>query len=187
MKRKDLVLRVNQRLDGRFYNWDSMKFEFDDAISEVNAKMQTIFPKPSDIMLQEDSTYSHYILTLESKGNIKVTFKTREDMQDYIRENTLESDRYNTRKLDIIPEQYVRTVLVPFVVMRLLQREDEYGNLQSTMNQEFMTGISNLFADYYEKVPEYYIAEDGDMYTYSKHGHDNPYQLKEDYKKGPLD
>ena len=57
MTRKELVKRVNERLDGRLYRWSEMEYEFDDAIIEINAKMQTKFPMIRDVLLTDDSEF----------------------------------------------------------------------------------------------------------------------------------
>ena len=185
MKREEIVKRVNQRLDGRMYSWDEMKYEFDDAIVEINGTMQTIFPFFTDIMLDGNSRYVYYVLNFEKE--LPIVFKNEIDMEDHIRRNTLSNRQYTKQTKEVFPGFYLRSIVIPYVVMRMLQREDEYGNLQSTMMQEYQRGIQTMFTEYYSHVPDYFIREDGDMETYMNHGHDNPFQIRNNDLKGPLD
>lgn len=186
MKRKELVKRVNERLDGRLYRWSEMEYEFDDAIIEINAKMQTKFPMIRDVLLYDDSEYKYFIIVIKDTKDI-VLFYAEEDKNDYIT-NNLNNIQYTSVTEEIFPRRYINSIVIPYVVMRMLQREDEYGNLQSTMTQEYMNGINTMFMEYYDHVPPYFIREESDFKTYMNHGINNPFILKEEDKEsGPLD
>lgn len=180
MKRKDLVKRVNQRLDGAFSTWEEMKYEFDDAINEINIKLHTNFPDMSEILIGEEDEYKYFIITVEDV-NHQVFFHNVIDKKDYVR-STLNNRQYSEVTLPVIPREYIQSIVVPYVVMRMLQREDEYGNLQSTMQQDYMRGLETMFANYYTLVPEYFIKQDSDMEITSRHNHDNPFMLNENKK-----
>lgn len=186
MTRKELVKRVNERLDGRLYRWSDIEYEFDDAIIEINAKMQTKFPMIRDVLLTDDSKYKYFIIVIKDTKNI-VLFYTREDRDDYISANNLNNIQYVSVTEEVFPRRYLNSIVIPYVVMRMLQREDEYGNLQSTMTQEYMNGLNAMFMEYYDHVPSYFVREDSDFETYMNHGVDNPFLLKENKSKGPLD
>lgn len=180
MKRNDIVKRVNQRLDGGFNSWEDMKYEFDDAIIEINNRLHSTFPMMSEILLGDDSRYCRFTLESNEPGKDKITlsFVDPIDARDY--KNTHINIQYKEITRDIIPSEYIRSVVIPYVVMRMLQREDEYGNLQTTMMQEYSRGLDLMFANYYELVPKEYIKEDSDMQMTSKHNHNNPYSLQDD-------
>ena len=186
MTRKELVKRVNERLDGRLYRWSEMEYEFDDAIIEINAKMQTKFPMIRDILLTDDSEYKYFIIVIKDTKDI-VLFYTTQDKDDYISANNLNNTQYASVTEEIFPRRYINSIVIPYVVMRMLQREDEYGNLQSTMTQEYLNGINIMFMEHYDHVPPYFIREESDFETYMNHGTNNPFILKENKRSGPLD
>lgn len=185
MTRKELVKRVNERLDGRLYRWSEMEYEFDDAIIEINAKMQTKFPMIRDVLTTDDSKYKYFIIVIKDTKDI-VLFYSEIDRDDYI-VNNLNNIQYTSATEEIFPRRYINSIVIPYVVMRMLQREDEYGNLQSTMTQEYLNGINIMFMEHYDHVPPYFIREESDFETYMNHGVNNPFILKENKRSGPLD
>lgn len=186
MKREEIVKRVDQRLDGDFHTWEDMKYEFDDAIIEINRRLHSKFPMMTDVMISNNSEYKNFIINIHGEDKPVVFIKEAEF--NSFKSNLPQTVVYDEYVTDIFPVNYIRSTVVPFVVARMLQREDEYGNLQNTMLQDFETGMNDMFTNFYSQIPYYYVNEEGDIMSYSKHDHDNPFQLKgSNTGKGPLD
>lgn len=183
MNRKELLHRVNQRLDGRLYRWDEVKYEFDDAISEINNKLQANFPMISDVLQTDNSEYVYY---LAGEGSNIVTFGTDEIWE--FNKPSPHGTNNSPATLPVFPEKYIRGIVIPFVVAKLLQREDEFGNLHSSINQEGINNLDNMFFEYYNDIPEYFIRGGGVFEWSSNHSRLNPFEInKPSDTKGPLD
>lgn len=55
---RDLVRRVNQLSIRRNLSWDDIKYDADAAIERINSFLGALYPKMTDIMIYDDSTYS---------------------------------------------------------------------------------------------------------------------------------
>lgn len=62
----------------------------------------------------------------------------------------------------IIPERYIRSVIINYTVAILLKREGELGVEFSAAMSAHQTGLSNMFRDYFSQVPvEYQSVSNG--------------------------
>lgn len=69
LKRADIVDRVNQKLYEGMYNYTDIKEEFDDAIIYINNTLHSKFPMFSEVMVDDQSTYSY-----EDKDGLKAPY-----------------------------------------------------------------------------------------------------------------
>ena len=185
MNRKEILDRVNQRLDGRLYRWMDIKYDFDDAILEINEHLQANFPLFTEVMVNENSVYEYYTLTRIEDGKI-ITFITKELWEEEKLQPHYVKGSAATKP--VFPEKYLRTVLIPIVVVKLLQREDEFGNLQGTIAQEYQRGLNTMYNEYYDKIPEYFIVDSGVLEYSSNHNHEIPFSfIINQNGEGPLD
>jgi len=185
MNRDQIMRRVNQRLDGRLYRWEDIKYDFDDAILLINEKLQANFPMFTDVMIDHTSKYLYYTITDKEKG---VVYFETEELWDQAKLSPHYTNITGTSTMPVFPDKYIRTVVIPSVVARLLEREDEFGNLQSSIRQEASNGLNTMFLEYYDLVPGYFINDGGTMDYTNNHSRGNPFEINraKEYK-GPLD
>jgi hypothetical protein len=130
MNAKEIVDRVNEMLYEGLYSYPEMKREMDGAIRQINKTLNAAFPKMTQIFANDDweaeSFTTYFTVTLDSGESY--TF----------------------------PEGYVEDVVIPYVTMRMFRREGEFGNEFIIARQEVEEGLSIMFRDYFDKVPETY-------------------------------
>lgn len=61
MKRSELVAKVNEQLWEGLYLYADMEEEFDEAIDEMNAELNSTYPAFGDVMTTDESTYSRLV------------------------------------------------------------------------------------------------------------------------------
>lgn len=66
LKRSELVAKVNEQLWEGLYLYTDMEEEFDEAIDEINAGLDSNFPDFSEVMTEDDSTYSRDVDGIET-------------------------------------------------------------------------------------------------------------------------
>lgn len=63
----------------------------------------------------------------------------------------------------IFPDQYIRSVVVEFVISQLYRRQGEFANEFNTAQGAFTRNLEVMFRDLYNKVPEQYIDDSTGM------------------------
>ncbi len=61
IKRSELVAKINEQLWEGLYLYVDMEEEFDEAIDEINVELSANYPTFSEIMTEDDSTYSRVV------------------------------------------------------------------------------------------------------------------------------
>ena len=125
LKRSEIVERVNALVWEGLYTFDDIASDFDDAIAEINAELNATFPMMSEVLTDDDATYSRDVTVDE------VTTDT-----------------------PYFPEVYLRNFVVNFVVAAIFRREAEFGAEYYTAKENQDKWLGNMFRDYFSKVPE---------------------------------
>lgn len=135
MKQSEMVTRVNQLMYEGLYTFTEIKFDFDDAISFINEHMNSSFPNMSG-MGDENSEYTYDVTTIVDE--VEVVTPT-----------------------PVFPENYMREVVINFVVASLFRREGEFGNEFYMAQESYLKGIDRMFRDFFEKVPTQFQDTEG--------------------------
>jgi len=132
MTREYIVELINKNMYEELYGFDDVKDKLDDAIIAINNTMHTTFPMITEILTTESSEYTYEVT---------------------------DPDTGVTSIYPIFPEKYMRSVVIEFAVSELFRRQGEFGPEYQSAVQAYERGLSSMFQNYYERVPEQYIDE----------------------------
>lgn len=143
MTKDDIVTRVNQLMHEELYVYDDMKYDLDDAIIEINNALNAKFPSMTSVFTEDRETYTY-------------------DIPD---DPETEEDETETN-VPIFPEQYIKSVVIPFTIRALFARQLEYGPEYQQAHNNFNNGLTMMFRDYFHKVPDTFKDLDGGYFEF---------------------
>lgn len=71
-------------------------------------------------------------------------------------DNSEYSERVDDEDVPIIKDVYFYSVIIPFVAMEILARDEEFTTIFSKYQQEFMQGKFQMFSNEFNHVPDRY-------------------------------
>lgn len=119
MTREQLIERLNQLTLRYNLTWDDIKYDADRAIDQINNRLGTVFPYLSSVMINENSTYTYNIY-----------------------ENIEDAPKV---PMPILKDEYFHSVIIPFIAMEILARDEEFTTVYSKYQEDFEKGMFNLF------------------------------------------
>lgn len=75
---------------------------------------------------------------------------------------------------DFFPEEYIRSVVIEYVVSALYRREGEFSNEFNTAVGAYNRGLEVMFRDHYHRVPEEYLDQEVGVIAM------NPFEVEND-------
>lgn len=121
MNRKQIIDELNKLTLRYNLTWDTVKTDIDKAIQQINFLLGVEYPKASDILLHDNSTYTI---------------------------------RVDGRDVEIIKSMYFHSVVIPYVAMEILARDEEFTTIYSKYQQEYMEGKFIMFSNEFNNVPD---------------------------------
>lgn len=121
MKRIDIINELNKLTLRYNLTWNDVKTDIDKAIQQINFLLGVEYPKASDILLHDDSTYTI---------------------------------RVDGRDVEIIKSMYFHSVVIPYVAMEILARDEEFTTIYSKYQQEYTEGKFIMFSNEFNNVPD---------------------------------
>jgi hypothetical protein len=133
LTQQELVDRLNQLTLRYNLTWFDIKYDADKAIHKINNFMGTKYPKLSEILINPSATY---------------TINTSETYTD-VEENVLE----RPVSYEIIKEEYFHSVIIPYIAMEVLSRDEEFTTIYNKYLTEMQEGLYDMFQKEFNKVP----------------------------------
>ena len=124
-----------------------------EIVKRVNQKMYEGMYHYEDIKYDLDDAIIIINNTLHTKYPM-MSDKLEHDDSEYIYH-----DEESGQDLPIFPEQYINSVVIEYVVSALFRREGEFGNEYNTALGAHERGLSAMFRDLYDNVPDEFIEE----------------------------
>lgn len=160
LTQQELIDRLNQLTLRYNLTWFDIKYDADKAITKINNFLGTKYPKLTDYLVSPTSTYS--ITTSYLVGYIynNITYKadTKDELQALVTEAggpTLVEDNiieYNDQ-YEIIPEEYFHSIIIPYIAMEVLSRDEEFTTIYNKYATEVQDGLYDMFQKEFNKVP----------------------------------
>lgn len=129
MTRKDMVDELNKLTLRYNLDWEEIEADADKAIFHINNYMGADYPPMSEIMKTDHSTYE--VLSTRVINNVEATFM-----------------------VPIIKPIYIQTVVIPFIAMEVLSRDEEFTTIFSKYEQEFHRGKYDMLVNEFNNIPE---------------------------------
>lgn len=126
-----LIRRLNQLTLRYNLTWFDIEFDADKAINKINNFMGTKYPPLSDPDLMgkgPEGTYS--ITTTKKKDGVDVTYE-----------------------YEIIKEEYFHSVIIPYIAMEVLARDEEFTTIYNKYATEMQEGLYDMFQKEFNSVP----------------------------------
>jgi hypothetical protein len=120
LTRQEIVQELNRLKLQHNLTWPDVQRDADKAIYRINAYMGAQYPKMSDILLSDTSTYT-----------------VRVDSVDH----------------PFFPEQYILEVVIPYIAMEVLARDEEFTTVYNKYAKDLEDGLFNMFQNEFNKVP----------------------------------
>lgn len=133
---QEIVDRLNQLTLRYNITWQDIKYDADKAITKINNFMGTKYPKMSEILLSADSTYTlGYSEQQDNDGDV------------------VYGDYRPGRVYEIFPEEYIHSIVIPFIAMEILARDEEFTTIFNKYAAEVEEGLFNMFQNEFNRVP----------------------------------
>lgn len=133
---QEIVDRLNQLTLRYNITWQDIKYDADKAITKINNFMGTKYPKMSEILLSADSTYTlGYSEQQDNDGDV------------------VHGDYRPGRVYEIFPEEYIHSIVIPFIAMEILARDEEFTTIFNKYAAEVEEGLFNMFQNEFNRVP----------------------------------
>lgn len=121
MRRKQILDELNKLTLRYNLTWDDVKTVVDRAIEQINFLLGAEFPKATDILLHDDSTYTI---------------------------------RVENEDIEIIKTMYFYSVVIPYVAMEILARDEEFTTIYSKHQQDYTDGKFVMFSNEFNNIPD---------------------------------
>lgn len=133
---QEIVDRLNQLTLRYNITWQDIKYDADKAITKINNFMGTKYPKMSEILLSADSTYTlGYSEQPDNDGDV------------------VYCNHSLGRIYEIFPEEYIHSIVIPFIAMEILARDEEFTTIFNKYAAEVEEGLFNMFQNEFNRVP----------------------------------
>ncbi len=132
LTQQELINRLNQLTLRYNLTWFDIKYDADKAINKINSFLGAKYPKLSDPLYfgkGPEGTYS-FITTIKN------------------------DDGTETRtEYEIIKEEYFHSVIIPYIAMEILARDEEFTTIYNKYATEMNDGLFDMFQKEFNKVP----------------------------------
>jgi hypothetical protein len=129
LTQQELIDRLNQLTLRYNLTWFDIKYDADKAINKINSFLGAKYPKLSTHMISPTDTYSFPFT------------KTKED-------GTTVTNDY-----EIIKEEYFHSVIIPYIAMEVLSRDEEFTTIYNKYLTEMNDGLFDMFQKEFNSVP----------------------------------
>jgi hypothetical protein len=129
LTQQELVDRLNQLTLRYNLTWFDIKYDADKAINKINGFMGTKYPKLSLHMIGPLSTYSFPFTYTKEDGTTA------------------------TNDYEIIKEEYFHSVIIPYIAMEVLSRDEEFTTIYNKYLTEMNDGLFDMFQKEFNSVP----------------------------------
>jgi hypothetical protein len=129
LTQQELIDRLNQLTLRYNLTWFDIKYDADKAINKINSFLGAKYPKLSIHMITPTDTYS-----------FRTTVKDDED-------NDV------TTEYEIIKEEYFHSVIIPYIAMEVLSRDEEFTTIYNKYLTEMNDGLFDMFQKEFNSVP----------------------------------
>jgi hypothetical protein len=129
LTQQDLIDRLNQLTLRYNLTWFDIKYDADKAINKINSFLGAKYPKLSTHMISSTDTYS-FPFTETKEDGTTVT-------NDY----------------EIIKEEYFHSVIIPYIAMEVLSRDEEFTTIYNKYLTEMNDGLFDMFQKEFNSVP----------------------------------
>jgi hypothetical protein len=160
LTQQELVDRLNQLTLRYNLTWFDIKYDADKAITKINNFLGAKYPKLTQYMIAPTSTYS--IPTFFKVGYIydSVTYQADSvsELQTVVTEAggpTLVEEniiKYSS-DYEIIPEEYFHSVIIPYIAMEVLSRDEEFTTIYNKYTVEVQDGLYDMFQKEFNRIP----------------------------------
>jgi len=132
LTQQELIDRLNQLTLRYNLTWFDIKYDADKAIAKINNFLGTKYPKLSDPNYMGSGPTGTYTFSFSQ-----------------INENgTTTSNEY-----EIIKEEYFHSVIIPYIAMEVLSRDEEFTTIYNKYSTEMQEGLYDMFQKEFNKVP----------------------------------
>ena len=129
LTQQELVDRLNYLTLRYNLSWFDIKYDADKAINKINNFLGTKYPKLSDYLKSPTDTYS-ITTTVKDANNVDVT-----------------------TEYEIIKEEYFHSVIIPYIAMEVLSRDEEFTTIYNKYTVEMQEGLYDMFQKEFNRVP----------------------------------
>lgn len=145
LTKSKLLNKVNKRLVSYNQKWDDVVDEFDSAIEEINTYLSTKYPLISEVLTEDCDPEKTYSYRA---GGIDVPF---------------------------FPNKYITSIVIPFVITRILRVDEEFSNVYIEYKNEYQENLFIMARDEIHHIPKIFMTAPKGVYFPS-----NDPQYKED-------
>lgn len=132
LTQQDLVNRLNQLTVRYNLTYYDIKHDADKAITKINNFLGAKYPKLSDPLYMGAGPQGTYSITTTVKNdeNEDVTFE-----------------------YEIIKEEYFHSIIIPYIAMEILSRDEEFTTIYNKYTVEVQEGLYDMFQKEFNSVP----------------------------------
>lgn len=142
MTQQELIDRLNQLTLHYNLTWFDIKYDADKAIAKINSFMGAQYPKMSVVLTHPEASYTVRV----SQYRNLITDAVCLDSQDG-------ACALVAVDHPIFPEEYMHSVVIPFIAMEILARDEEFTTIYNKYAAELEDGLFNMFQREFNKVP----------------------------------
>lgn len=161
LTQQELIDRLNQLTLRYNLTWFDIKYDADKAINKINNFLGTKYPKLSMIMVNPDSTYSitRFYEYAYSVNNVQYKAATIQELQELVTKAggpnpMIEDNIYRLHnEYEIIKEEYFHSVIIPYIAMEVLSRDEEFTTVYNKYMTEMQEGLYDMFQKEFNSVP----------------------------------
>jgi hypothetical protein len=129
LTQQDLIDRLNQLTLRYNLTWFDIKYDADKAINKINSFLGAKYPKITNHMIAPTDTYSFSKTVINEEG-----------------------DEVST-EYEIIKEEYFHSVIIPYIAMEVLSRDEEFTTIYNKYMTEMNDGLFDMFQREFNSVP----------------------------------
>jgi hypothetical protein len=129
LTQQELIDRLNQLTLRYNLTWFDIKYDADKAINKINSFLGAKYPKLSSEMISPTDTYSFTTTITNVDGTTKTT------------------------EYEIIKEEYFHSVIIPYIAMEVLSRDEEFTTIYNKYLTEMNDGLFDMFQKEFNSVP----------------------------------
>lgn len=141
LTQEQLVRRLNQLTLRYNLTWFDIEYDADKAITKINSFLGTKYPKITTHMTGPNATYSMTVTT----PLLSLTGALQYDAQNNL---ITKVDEY-----EIIKEEYFHSVIIPYIAMEVLSRDEEFTTIYTKYMTEVNDGLYDMFQKEFNSVP----------------------------------
>jgi len=159
-----LLKRLNQLTLKYNLTWFDIEYDADKAITKINNFMGTMYPRLSDPLYMGKGPEGTYSITTsylyayvvngvqyQAPSLVKLQEKVTEagGPNPMVEDNIINlNDEY-----EIIAEEYFHSIIIPYIAMEVLSRDEEFTTIYTKYANEVQEGLYDMFQKEFNRVP----------------------------------